>query len=112
MPTVRQVDQLWSRLLEEDFPVGRYHAKMKTAEREEAQQVFMSALAPIEFANPPGSAVSHAICQFLIHPRLIVAVRIFSNEIRAWKTALICAVSERLEGIGCAGFYKGNRATR
>jgi ATP-dependent DNA helicase RecQ len=40
--TVRKADELWSWLQREGVEVGRYHGKLKTAEREETQRRFMS----------------------------------------------------------------------
>ncbi|HJU06444.1 MAG TPA: ATP-dependent DNA helicase RecQ [Nitrospiraceae bacterium] len=42
VPTVRMADELWKRLREEGISAGRYHGKMKTADRELTQQAFMN----------------------------------------------------------------------
>lgn len=68
VPTVRQAEELRSRLLQGDFPVGRYHAKMKTVEREQTQQAFMSdELAVIVATKAFGLGIDKKDIRFVLH---------------------------------------------
>jgi ATP-dependent DNA helicase RecQ len=68
VPTVRQANDIWKRLLKEDFRIGRYHAKLKTSEREETQQAFMNDELPVIIATKAfGLGIDKRDIRFVLH---------------------------------------------
>ena len=66
--TVRQADDLYARLLREEVNAGRYHGKMKLAERREQQDAFMSDRYQVVVATKAfGLGIDKTDLRFVIH---------------------------------------------
>ena len=81
VPTVRQADEIWRRLLAEEFRAGRYHAKMKTAEREQAQQAFMNDELPVIVATKAfGLGIDKRDIRFVLHYAVPDSIETYVQE--------------------------------
>jgi ATP-dependent DNA helicase RecQ len=68
VPTVRLADEIWRRLRGEEFHVGRYHGKMRTADREQTQQAFMDDRLPVIVATKAfGLGIDRRDIRFVLH---------------------------------------------
>ena len=79
--TVRWTDELWRKLRNAGFRVGRYHGKMKTAEREETQRAFMNNEYDIIVATKAfGLGIDKADIRFVIHYRIPDSIETYVQE--------------------------------
>jgi ATP-dependent DNA helicase RecQ len=81
VPTVREANDIWRRLLKEEFRIGRYHARMKTAEREETQQAFMDDELPVIIATKAfGLGIDKKDIRFVLHYAIPDSVESYVQE--------------------------------
>ena len=66
--TVRKVEELWRWLAAEGLEAGRYHGKLRTAEREESQRRFMAGEIRLMVATSAfGLGIDKADIRFVVH---------------------------------------------
>ena len=81
-PTVKLVKRLCKWLKARDYPVGKYHGKMKHAKRKAAQQAFMRGKKPIMVAtNAFGLGIDKPDVRLVIHAGLPLSMDGFVQEI-------------------------------
>ena len=81
-PTVKLVKRLCKRLKARDYPVGKYHGKMKHAKRKAAQQAFMRGKKPIMVAtNAFGLGIDKPDVRLVIHAGLPLSMDGYVQEI-------------------------------
>lgn len=81
-PTVKLVKQLCKWLKARDYPVGKYHGKMKRIKREAAQQAFMSGNKPIMVAtNAFGLGIDKPDVRLVIHAGLPLSMDGYVQEV-------------------------------
>ena len=81
-PTVKLVKRLCKWLKARDYPVGKYHGKMKHAKRKAAQQAFMRGKKPIMVAtNAFGLGIDKPDVRLVIHASLPLSMDGYVQEI-------------------------------
>ena len=81
-PTVKLVKRLCKWLKARDYPVGKYHGKMKHAKRKAAQQAFMRGKKPIMVAtNAFGLGIDKPDVRLVIHAGLSLSMDGYTQEI-------------------------------
>lgn len=81
-PTVKLVKRLCKWLKARDYPVGKYHGKMKHAKRKAAQATFMSGKKPIMVAtNAFGLGIDKPDVRLVIHAGLPLSMDGYVQEI-------------------------------
>ena len=81
-PTVKLVKRLCKWLKARDYPVGKYHGKMKHAKRKAAQQAFMRGKKPIMVAtNAFGLGIDKPDVRLVIHAGLPLSMDGYTQEI-------------------------------
>ena len=81
-PTVKLVKRLCKWLKARDYPVGKYHGKMKHAKRKAAQQAFMRGTKPIMAAtNAFGLGIDKPDVRLVIHAGLPLSMDGYVQEI-------------------------------
>ena len=81
-PTVKLVKRLCKWLKARDYPVGKYHGKMKHAKRKAAQAAFMSGKKPIMVAtNAFGLGIDKPDVRLVIHAGLPLSMDGYVQEI-------------------------------
>ena len=81
-PTVKLVKRLCKWLKARDYPVGKYHGKMKHAKRKAAQQAFMRGKKPIMVAtNAFGLGIDKPDVRLIIHAGLPLSMDGYTQEI-------------------------------
>ena len=81
-PTVKLVKRLCKWLKARDYPVGKYHGKMKHAKRKAAQQAFMRGKKPIMVAtNAFGLGIDKPDVRLVIHAGLPLSMDGYVQEI-------------------------------
>lgn len=81
-PTVKLVKRLCKWLKARDYPVGKYHGKMKHAKRKAAQQAFMRGKKPIMVAtNAFGLGIDKPDVRLVIHASLSLSMDGYTQEI-------------------------------
>lgn len=81
-PTVKLVKRLCKWLKVRDYPVGKYHGKMKHAKRKAAQQAFMRGKKPIMVAtNAFGLGIDKPDVRLVIHAGLPLSMDGYVQEI-------------------------------
>lgn len=81
-PTVKLVKRLCKWLKAHDYPVGKYHSKMKHAKRKAAQQAFMRGKKPIMVAtNAFGLDIDKPDVRLVIHAGLPLSMDGYTQEI-------------------------------
>lgn len=81
-PTVKLVKRLCKWLKARDYPVGKYHGKMKHAKRKAAQQAFMNGKKPIIAAtNAFGLGIDKPDVRLVIHAGLPLSMDGYTQEI-------------------------------
>ena len=81
-PTVKLVKRLCKWLKARDYPVGKYHGKMKHAKRKSAQQAFMRVKKPIMVAtNAFGLGIDKPDVRLVIHAGLPLSMDGYVQEI-------------------------------
>lgn len=81
-PTVKMVKRLHKWLKARDYPVGKYHGKMKQTKRKRAQDAFMSGEKPIMVAtNAFGLGIDKPDVRMVIHAGLPLSLDGFVQEI-------------------------------
>jgi ATP-dependent DNA helicase RecQ len=66
--TVRKVEELWRWLAAEGIDAGRYHGKLRTAEREDSQRRFMTGEVPLMVATSAfGLGIDKPDIRFVVH---------------------------------------------
>ena len=81
-PTVKLVKRLCKWLKTRDYPVGKYHGKMKRAKRKAAQQAFMRGKKPIMVAtNAFGLGIDKPDVRLVIHAGLPLSMDGYVQEI-------------------------------
>ena len=81
-PTVKRVKRLCKWLKARDYPVGKYHSKMKRVKREAAQQAFMSGKKPIMVAtNAFGLGIDKPDVRLVIHAGLPLSMDGYVQEV-------------------------------
>lgn len=81
-PTVKLVKRLCKWLKARDYPVGKYHGKMKHAKRKTAQQAFMRGKKPIVVAtNAFGLGIDKPDVRLVIHAGLPLSMDGYVQEI-------------------------------
>ena len=81
-PTVKFVKRLCKWLKARDYPVGKYHGKMKHAKRKAAQAAFMSGKKPIMVAtNAFGLGIDKPDVRLVIHAGLPLSMDGYVQEI-------------------------------
>lgn len=81
-PTVKLVKRLCKWLKARDYPVGKYHGKMKHAKRKAAQQAFMRGKKPIMAAtNAFGLGIDKPDVRLVIHAGLPLSMDGYVQEI-------------------------------
>lgn len=81
-PTVKLVKRLCKWLKARDYPVGKYHGKMKHANRKAAQQAFMRGKKPIMVAtNAFGLGIDKPDVRLVIHAGLPLSMDGYVQEI-------------------------------
>lgn len=81
-PTVKLVKRLCKWLKASDYPVGKYHGKMKHAKRKAAQAAFMSGKKPIMVAtNAFGLGIDKPDVRLVIHAGLPLSMDGYVQEI-------------------------------
>lgn len=81
-PTVKLVKRLCKWLKARDYPVGKYHGKMKHAKRKAAQQAFMRGKKPIMVAtNAFGRGIDKPDVRLVIHAGLPLSMDGYTQEI-------------------------------
>lgn len=81
-PTVKLVKRLCKWLKARDYPVGKYHGKMKHAKRKAAQQAFMRGKKPIMVAtNAFGLGIDKSDVRLVIHAGLPLSMDGYVQEI-------------------------------
>lgn len=81
-PTVKLVKRLCKWLKTRDYPVGKYHGKMKHAKRKAAQQAFMRGKKPIMVAtNAFGLGIDKPDVRLVIHAGLPLSMDDYVQEI-------------------------------
>ena len=81
-PTVKLVKRLCKWLKARDYPVGKYHGKMKHAKRKVAQQAFMGGKKPIMVAtNAFGLGIDKPDVRLVIHAGLPLSMDGYVQEI-------------------------------
>lgn len=79
--TRKEVDSLYQYLLEQRFQVGRYHAGMSEAERDQAQEAFSYDRTPIIIAtNAFGMGINKQDCRYVIHFNLPKNIESYYQE--------------------------------
>ncbi len=81
-PTVKLVKRLCKWLKARDYPVGKYHGKMKHAKRKAAQQAFMRGKKPIMVAtNAFGLGIDKPDVRLVIHAGLPLSMDGYVQEV-------------------------------
>lgn len=81
-PTVKLVKRLCKWLKARDYPVGKYHGKMKHAKRKAAQHAFMRGKKPIMVAtNAFGLGIDKPDVRLVIHAGLSLSMDGYTQEI-------------------------------
>ena len=81
-PTVKFVKRLCKWLKARDYPVGKYHGKMKHAKRKAAQQAFMRGKKPIMVAtNAFGLGIDRPDVRLVVHAGLPLGIDAYAQEI-------------------------------
>ncbi len=81
-PIVKLVKRLYKWLKARDYPVGKYHGKMKRAKREAAQQAFMRGKKPIMVAtNAFGLGIDKPDVRLVIHAGLPLSMDGYVQEV-------------------------------
>ena len=81
-PTVKMVKRLYKWLKARDYPVGKYHGKMKRIKRKCAQDAFMSGETPVMVAtNAFGLGIDKPDVRMVIHAGLPLSLDGFVQEI-------------------------------
>lgn len=81
-PTVKLVKRLCKWLKARDYPVGKYHGKMKHAKRKAAQQAFMRGKKPIMVAtNAFGLGIDKPDVRLIIHAGLPLSMDGYVQEV-------------------------------
>lgn len=81
-PTVKMVKRLYKWLKARDYPVGKYHGKMKQAKRNRSQAAFMSGKTPIMVAtNAFGLGIDKSDVRMVIHAGLPLSMDGYVQEI-------------------------------
>lgn len=81
-PTVKLVKRLCKWLKARDYPVDKYHGKMKHAKRKAAQQAFMRGKKPIMVANNAfGLGIDKPDVRLVIHAGLPLSMDGYTQEI-------------------------------
>ena len=116
VPTVRQADDLWRYLIELGVNAGRYHGKMKQADRENAQEAFMNDDVDVMVATKAfGLGIDKADIRFVIHYAVPDSVETYVQEAgragRDGKTALALLLY-RLEDRRVQSYFLGGRYPR
>ena len=81
-PTVKRVKHLYKWLKARDYPVGKYHGKMKHAKRSAEQAAFMSGKTPVMVAtNAFGLGIDKPDVRLIIHADLPLSMDGYIQEI-------------------------------
>lgn len=81
-PTVKRVKRLYKWLEARDYPVGKYHGKMKHAKRLAAQASFMSGSKPVMVAtNAFGLGIDKPDVRLIVHAGLPLSMDGYVQEI-------------------------------
>ena len=81
-PTVKMVKRLHKWLKARDYPVGKYHGKMKQTKRKQAQASFMSGETPVMVAtNAFGLGIDKSNVRMVIHAGLPLSMDGYVQEI-------------------------------
>lgn len=81
-PTVKRVKHLYKWLKARDYPVGKYHGKMKRAKRSAEQAAFMSGKKPVMVStNAFGLGIDKPDVRLIIHAGLPLSMDGYVQEI-------------------------------